>query len=268
MTIASFTIMHETMAVVLLRRKAARLREETGNPNLRAAGDKQTPTKQLIAHALTRPTKFLVKSPIVLLLSLYVAFIFGLTMLLFATFPIIYENTYGWSVGASGLSYIGVGVGSVAGIFIFAKLSDRALRNKTGEYRAERRLIMMMYVSPLLPAGMFIYGWTTEYGVHWIVPIIATAIAGPGAVIITASSQTYLIDVFGPAAVASALGTMTLVRNLMGTFLPLAAPSLYANLGLGWGNSLLAFIFVVFIPIPFCFYWHGQWLREKFPVKL
>ena len=268
MTIASFTVMHETMAVVLLRRKAARLRKETGNPNLRAAGDKRVPTKQLVARALTRPTKFLVKSPIVLLISLYVAFIFGLTMLLFATFPTIYENTYGWSVSVSGLSYIGVGVGSVAGIFIFAKFSDRVLHNKTGQYRAERRLIMMMYVSPLLPAGLLIYGWTTEFRVHWIVPIIATAIAGPGAVIITASSQTYLIDIFGPQAAASALGAMTLVRNLMGTFLPLAAPSLYANLGLGWGNSLLAFIFVVFIPIPFCFYSRGQWLRDRFPVKI
>lgn len=260
--------MHETMATILLRRKAARLRKETGNPNLRAIGDKKTPYSQLVAHALTRPIKFLVKSPIVLLISLYVAFIFGLTMILFSTFPTIYENAYGWSVGVSGLSYIGVGVGSAAGIFIFAKFSDRLLRSNTGKYRAERRLIMMMYVSPVLPLGLLAYGWTVEYRVHWIVPILCTAFAGPGAVIITASSQTYMIDVFGPLAAASALGAVTLVRNLLGSFLPLAAPSLYANLGLGWGNTLLAFIFLAFIPIPFFFYWRGQWLRERFPVKI
>lgn len=256
------------MTIILLRRKTARLRKETGNSELRAAGDEQMPYKHTIARALTRPVKFLVRSPIVLLISLYVAFIFGLTMLLFATFPRIYEDTYGWSVGVSGLSYIGVGIGCCVGIYIFAKFSDRLLRTNIGTYRAERRLIMMMYVSPLLPVSLFIYGWTTKYKVHWIVPIIATGIAAPGAVIITASSQTYIIDVFGPEAAASALGAVTLVRNITGAFLPLAAPSLYANLGLGWGNSLLAFIFIGFIPIPFYFYWRGQWLRERFPVTI
>lgn len=33
---------------------------------------------------------------------------------------------------------------------------------------------------PLLPIGLFIYGWTTEYKVHWIVPIIATGLTGAG----------------------------------------------------------------------------------------
>ncbi|KAF5589773.1 major facilitator superfamily domain-containing protein [Fusarium pseudoanthophilum] len=267
-TTITFLFMHETSSLNILKSKAARLRKETGNPNLRAAGDKQTPVKQLVLHALTRPMKFLFTSPIVALISLYIAFNFGVTMLLFATFPTVYENTYHWSVSISGLAYIGVGIGCAIGVITFAKLSDRLLKAEGGNYRAERRLIMMMFVSPMFPIGLFIYGWTTEYKVHWVVPIIGTAICGPGAVIINSSSQTYIIDIFGPQAAASALAAITLLRNLTGAFLPLAAPTLYANLGLGWGNSVLAFITVGFIPVPICFYWYGASLRKRFPVEI
>ncbi|RKK07536.1 hypothetical protein BFJ66_g16925 [Fusarium oxysporum f. sp. cepae] len=267
-TLITFLFMHETSSVNILKSKAARLRKETGNPNLRAAGDKQTSVKQLVLHALTRPMKFLFTSPIVALIALYIAFNFGVTMLLFATFPTVYENTYHWSVSVSGLAYIGVGIGCAIGVITFAKLSDRLLNAKAGSYRAERRLIMMMFVSPMFPIGLFIYGWTTEYKVHWVVPIIGTAICGPGAVIINSSSQTYIIDIFGPQAAASALAAITLLRNLTGAFLPLAAPTLYANLGLGWGNSVLAFITIGFIPMPIYFYLRGESLRERFPVEI
>ncbi|KAL5087099.1 hypothetical protein Trisim1_008479 [Trichoderma cf. simile WF8] len=267
-TIITFVFMHETSAVNILKSKAARLRKETGNPNLVAAGDKQTPVKQLVLHAMARPMKFLFTSPIVALIALYIAFNFGVTMLLFATFPTVYENTYHWSVDLSGLAYVGVGIGCAIGVVTFAKLSDRLLKAEGGSYRPERRLIMMMFVSPMFPIGLFIYGWTTEYKVHWIAPIIGTAICGPGAVIINSSSQTYIIDIFGPQGAASALAAVTLLRNLTGAFLPLAAPTLYANLGLGWGNSVLAFITIAFIPVPIFFYLRGEALRKRFPVEI
>ena len=266
----AFFFMRETSSPVILKAKARRLSKEIGNPNLRAAGDKNIPVWQLLAHTLRRPIMLLIKSPIVLLTSLYVAFVFAVVMLFYSTFPIVYEDTYHWSVGVSGLAYLGIGVGGGIGTLAFARLSDRLVRDPAneGKYRAERRMILIMYTCPLVPAGLLIYGWTAYFRVHWIVPIIGTAINGLGVVIITASCQTYMIDVFGPQAAASVLGAITLLRNIIGGCLPLAGPSLYANLGLGWGNSLLAFIAVGFIAVPFFFSWRGQWLREKFPVKI
>lgn len=258
--------MRETSSVAILKAKAARLRKETGNNDLMAVGEKRVPFSKLLALALIRPATFLVKSPILVILALYIAFIFGTSMLFFATFPIVYTGVYHWSLGVSGLSYLGVGVGCAIGVFTFAKMSDRLLRSAGGEYKAERRLILMMYLSPTVPIGTFIYGWTTEYGVHWIVPLIGTAITGVGVVIITSSSQTYIIDVFGPMGAASALSAVTILRNIMGTFLPLASAGLYKNLGLGWGNSVLAFVATAFIAVPFALYWKGEQLRKRFPV--
>jgi hypothetical protein len=43
---------------------------------------------------------------------------------------------------------------------------------------------------------------------------------------------------------------------------------MYAKLGLGWGNSLLAFVALAFSPVPFVFFTYGERIRKSFPVKL
>ena len=80
--------------------------------------------------------------------------------------------------------------------------------------------------------------------------------------------QTYFVDVFTIYA-ASAIAANTVLRSLMGAFLPLAGPSMYRALGLGWGNSLLAFIGVAMIPITVFFYKYGERIRThpRFQVK-
>ena len=81
-------------------------------------------------------------------------------------------------------------------------------------------------------------------------------------------SQLYLIDLFGSEASASALGANILLRSLFGTFLPLAGSSMYSTLGYGWGNTLIGFLALVFVPVPWLFYRYGEWLRQKSAVKL
>jgi hypothetical protein len=38
---------------------------------------------------------------------------------------------------------------------------------------------------------------------------------------------------------------------------------MYNALGLGWGTSILGFIAVAFIPMPFVFWKYGQRIRES-----
>ena len=84
---------------------------------------------------------------------------------------------------------------------------------------------------------------------------------------IFAPVQTYLIDSF-PQYAASAMAGLTALRCLFGAVLPLAGPSMYESLGLGWGNSLLGFIAVAMIPFPAFIYKYGGTIRKKYPVKL
>jgi len=43
---------------------------------------------------------------------------------------------------------------------------------------------------------------------------------------------------------------------------------MYEALGLGWGNSILGFLAVVFIPVPALLFRYGKSARDKWPVKL
>ncbi|OTA93954.1 hypothetical protein M434DRAFT_72172 [Hypoxylon sp. CO27-5] len=264
-TVIAMATMRETNSVMILANKAARLRKQTGNPNLRSARASQIPLHQLVERALIRPLRMLFFSPIVFLIGLYMALVFGMTYLLFATFPSVFEETYGWGVGVSGLAYLGIGIGCAIGLYTFASLSDKLLRENGGP---ERRLLLMIWIGPSVPIGIFWYGWTANYAVHWIVPIIGTIFIGIGTLIITSSAQVYMMDMFGPQGAASALAATTLVRNASGAFLALAADPLYDRFGLGWGNSVLGFITLAFTPVPILFYRYGGWLRKRFPLKL
>jgi MFS family permease len=266
--IISIFFLRETNAAVLLAWKVARLRKETGNAALISRMDRQLGPRQLFIRAISRPTKLLLLSPIVLLLSLLCAFIFGLLFLLFTTFPTVFEQQYHFSAGVSGLSYLGVGLGMAISLGTFAIMSDNLQKALGDSPEPEGRLKPMMWILPLVPIGIFWYGWAAEKQTHWIVPIIGTFFFGFGVLWVLMPTQLYLVDAFGPEAAASALAANVIFRLLFAAFVPLAGPSLYADLGLGWGNSVLGFIGVAFLPVPFFFYRYGGWLRKRFAVEL
>lgn len=73
---------------------------------------------------------------------------------------------------------------------------------------------------------------------------------------------TYLVDAYTVYA-ASVSAASTVFRSLLGALLPLAGNSMYNALGVGWGTSVLGFIAVAFIPVPFVFWKFGQRIRES-----
>ena len=117
-----------------------------------------------------------------------------------------------------------------------------------------------------MPTGLFLYGWTAEKALPWILPIIGTGLIGVGLMVTSIPIRTYLVDAYHQHA-ASAIAAGLFFRSITGAFLPLAGPPLYSALGLGWGNSLLGFIALAFIPMPLAFYRYGERLRARFPME-
>ncbi|TVY33612.1 Efflux pump [Lachnellula subtilissima] len=265
LTIAMLIFLKETYPVVLLERKAARLRKSTGNPNLKSCLALEISASELFKRTIFRPIKMFI-SPIVLLLSIYMAFVYGILYLLLTTLTQVFTQTYGFSRGIAGLSYLGLGIGMIVGLVGFSLTSDRRMQRLAagngGVMKPEYRFPPMIPSSVLIPAGLFVYGWTAEYAVHWIVPIMGMGLVGLGIMGINMPISAYLIDAFTIHS-ASALAANTILRSLFGAFLPLAGPALYGSLGLGWGNSLLAFIAVGMIPIPVVFWRFGEVLRMR-----
>ncbi|KAJ6070668.1 hypothetical protein N7467_011987 [Penicillium canescens] len=264
----------ETYASVLIRWKTVRLAKELGRPDLRSAyapdGEDVSVMTEL-RFGLTRPVLLFCKSPIVFLLSTYMALAYGLLYLFFTTIPTVFRGQYGFSTGLSGLAFVGIGVGFFLGMGLVASTNDRLVVKLTqqngGQFQPEMRLPMMMFFACFLPISFFWYGWTAEKHVHWIVPIIGTVPFSFGMMGIYLPIQTYVIDCY-PGYAASANATLTASRSLVGALLPLAGPQMFQTLGLGWGNSLLGFVAVAFIPVPIVFSRYGQTIREKFPVEL
>ncbi|KAI0020712.1 bicyclomycin resistance protein [Xylariomycetidae sp. FL0641] len=270
----------ESYAPVLLQRKTERLRKESGNEALRSKLDDGLSPRDFFKRGLVRPVKMLMLSPITVVTAIYMSINYGYIYILFTTMTEVFQGTYGFSTSTVGLSFLGVGIGSLIGIAIHSLTSDRFIQKKAKEAQQENphmgptknavkpeyRLPLLPYGAALIPAGLFIYGWTAENKVHWIAPMIGTAVMGCGSFVVFMAIQTYLVDAYVLYA-ASALATNTIVRSIAGATLPLAGLRLYARLGLGWGNSLLGFISMVLLPVSWLIIRYGEYLRTRFPIK-
>jgi MFS family permease len=267
-----FVVGRETNHPTLLEKKAAALRKSTDNQNLRSKLAVDLPPREIFIRAIGRPMKMLVLSPIVSLMSLYIAINYGILYLFFTTVTFVFQGQYNFSSGAVGLSYIGVGVGMILGMGVLGVMSDKLIRQQQakGTVKPEHRLPPLLTLPGAigLPIGLFVYGWTVYYQVHWIVPIIFTSLIGVGNLTAMMTIQTYLVDAFTIHA-ASAIAANTVLRSIFGALFPLFGLSMYDAMGLGWGNSLLGFISLAFIPVPIFFRYYGERIRTnpKFQVQ-
>ncbi|ORY16930.1 major facilitator superfamily domain-containing protein [Clohesyomyces aquaticus] len=265
-TIAAAIILRETYPPVLLERKAAKIRTTTGNNKYGSKLATGVSFNQLFKRSIMRPTKMLICCPMVTILCTYVAILYGTLYLLFTTYSFVFEEIYSFSTFATGLVFLPGGIGTLMGLFYIGKFSDRNLKQRAARRKIvtpEDRLPLIITLPGALtfPIGLFIYGWTANFHVHWIVPQIGTAITGFGSILIFTGIQTYLIDAFEGHA-ASAIGANAVLRGLAGALIPLGGLQLYRNLGWGWGNTLLAFLALGFAPVPLIFGRYGARIRK------
>lgn len=188
--------MRETYAPALLGRKVKRLRKETGNDRLKSSID--TRNLASIKLAIVRPIKLLFTTPLVTIVALYVGVAYGILNLLIATFSFVYRDEYDFSEGSIGLSFLPAGLGMMAGVLTYGQLADILVRRakargeqggEKGGFVPEDKLTPWATVPAGLAftAGLFVYGWTIESGVHWIVPMISVAVLCFGLMGVTVS---------------------------------------------------------------------------------
>ncbi|KAK1757152.1 bicyclomycin resistance protein [Echria macrotheca] len=269
LSICMLVFARESYAPVLLQRKTERLRKETGNDLLRSKLDAGLSAQDYFKRGIIRPLKLLTKSPMCIIFAIYISIMYGYLYLMFTSISYVFTGNYGFSTSIVGLVFLGLGIGSLTGLFFFGAVSDRTMKRLKAEgkdLKPEARLTMMPLAAFLLPAGFFIYGWTAEKHVHWIVPILSHIPIGFAMVVSFMAISMALVDTFTLYA-ASALAANTVARSVFGAVLPLCGLQMYKTLGLGWGNSLLAFISLPLIPGSFLILKYGETLRIKYAIK-
>ncbi|KAH9478196.1 Efflux pump radE [Psilocybe cubensis] len=265
-SVIGIPLLRETYAPVIRMRKAQREGNEQkaarAHPMLIQARGNMT---KILWINLTRPLEMLFGSFICFIMSLFMAFIYGIYYLMFSTFANLFSDTYGFGPGAGGLAYIGLGVGFILSTVWGARGADALYKyladRNGGKGKPEMRIPSMLIGSLLVPIGLFWYGWSAQARIHWIMPIIGTAIFGFGILPIT----LYLVDAFKFAA--SALAAASVFRSILGFAFPLFGDQMYKVLGEGPGNSMLAGLAIVLgIPFPIWIYYRGEAMRARNPM--
>lgn len=73
---------------------------------------------------MKRPLKLLFFSPVVFIICIYVAVVYGLSFLLFTTLTAVLQDAYDWSTEVCGIAYLSIGIGFILGVAVVAKVSD------------------------------------------------------------------------------------------------------------------------------------------------
>ncbi|GAB7347879.1 hypothetical protein MBLNU459_g5405t1 [Dothideomycetes sp. NU459] len=257
----------ESYKKIILKRRAKRL----GVAPPPAARSGLAEAKFVFKFVVLRPIHMLFTEPIVLVISIYNAFVFAVLFSFFAAFPIVFEGIYAFNPGESGLVFLAVGIGVVLAVFtgIFAnrKLYMKHYRRALAEGRTtvapEHRLYIAMCGSAGLPLSLFWFAWSANKNVSWASPAIATIPFGWGNLCIFLGCSLFLIDTYGPLNGASALAANGLLRYVLGAAFPLFTVQMYEALGVGWATSIFGFVSLALMPIPWVFFRWGPAIRAR-----
>jgi len=267
-----FFLVPETYHPVLLRNKAIKLRKETGDERWKAPMEKMNKSiPKTIGYSLLRPVQLLVFEPMCLNLCLFSAILLGILYLFFGAFPLVFGQNHGFTLSQTGLSFVGIFIGMILGAATdpfwqrnYARLIKQH-EERTGEVggsEPEYRLPPTIAGAFIVPIGLFMFAWSTYSSVHWIVPIIGSAIFGMGTLLVFSGIFTFLVDAY-PLYAASSLAANSFARSTFGAVFPLFGVQMYHRIGDQWATSLLAFLTVAMMPFPIIFFKYGKKIRGR-----
>ncbi|KAL8278384.1 hypothetical protein RQP46_009276 [Phenoliferia psychrophenolica] len=219
---------------ILLARRAKKMRAETGDSQIMTEQElHRRPVSEVVVEALFRPLVLLFLEPIMSCFSAYLCLIYGLLYGFFFAYPIVFD-AHGFSYGQTGLCFFGILIGIAIVFATGCPIQERYYQTKLRE------------------------GPETS----WVGPAVAGIPFGFALIGIYISANTYLVDAFSRYS-ASAMAAKTFIRSMAGASMPMWIPYLYKGAGNHWAGSVLAFISVGMMPIPWVFFWYGARIRAN-----
>jgi DHA1 family multidrug resistance protein-like MFS transporter len=189
----------ESYPPVVLVAKAAELRRRTKNWGIHAKQEEvEVDFQELITKNFSRPIRLLVTEPVVLLVTIYMSFIYGLLYCFLTAYPIVFQGVHGFNPGVGGLPFFGMvcGVFLASGYIIYTSAGyNRKLMANGGIPVPEWRLPPVIIGGACFAAGLFWFGWTGyTRSIPWIVPTLSGLLTGFGLLAIFIQLFNYIID--------------------------------------------------------------------------
>lgn len=168
----------ESYTPVLLQRRATKRRLATRNWAIHAPADEHPVNMQeIVQKYLLRPFIMLALEPILVLITIYMAVIYGILYLFFFSYPIAFQESRGWNPGVGALPFLGILIGVILGVAIITYTShtrfERKMMENDGNPVPEERLIPMIIGAILLPIGLFWFAWTSSPIITWVPQVLA-----------------------------------------------------------------------------------------------
>lgn len=158
-TVLLLALSKETFAPLILADKASIIRRQTGNWAVHAAQEKlEIDVHAILRNYFTRPLRMLATEPIVLLVSMYMSFIYGLVYALLGAYPYVFRNVYGMPSGVCDLPFLGLLLGVMLALaFILSqhKSYTKMLDGNGGVVVPEWRLRPAIVGALAFPIGLF-----------------------------------------------------------------------------------------------------------------
>ncbi|KAH8688045.1 major facilitator superfamily domain-containing protein [Phaeosphaeriaceae sp. PMI808] len=197
--------------------------------------------------------------------TVYTAIIYGIFYSFFEAFPLVYNTMYGFNLGELGLTFLSVTIGVIISLawywwYIYYRVEPEIRAHGLGA--PERRLIPALFVTFLVPIGLFIFGWTAREDVHWIVSCIGIVITTIGIFLIIQCIFLYIPLVY-PQYAASLFAGNDFARSALAAGSIHFAYPLFHNLGVDRGISLLGGLTVGCSVGVYVLFFFGEKLRAK-----
>jgi DHA1 family multidrug resistance protein-like MFS transporter len=261
-------LMPETSTPNILLRRAKRLRKVTGNPRLQAQSEidqRNLTASSILASALIKPIEIMIKDPAVLFVNIYTAYFYGTYYTFFEVFPLVFPPFYGFNLGETGVAFLSCQVGALIAILAyFAYLHWYMIPDniKHGLREQEHRLVPAIVGSFFLPVGLFMFAWTANTHIHWIVPLIGVVIFVTGMFWILQALFVYIPFSY-PKYAASLFAGNDISRAATAAGCIQFARPLFINLGVHKGVTVLAGLSIIGIPGTIAIYAYGKQLRAR-----
>ncbi|SGY41074.1 BQ5605_C003g02466 [Microbotryum silenes-dioicae] len=261
-------LLPETLESTILIRRAERLRLRTGDSRFRTqaeidaiAGENFV---QLARSNLKRAFQ-LTAEPAVLFANSYIALVYACFYLWFEAFPIVYNETYRFSLGISGLPYLAFIVSGLItfGLYVLYVVYHFNPRMDRPGFVPEARLELGVVAGLFIPVSLLMFGWAGEEETHWIVPTIGAGLYLPGIFLIFQCILVYISSSYPPTLAASILAGNDLFRSSFASMFPLFGGYYFNALGLGVGCSVLSGLTFIMVPLLYLLIRTGPRLRAR-----
>ncbi|KAI0484881.1 MFS general substrate transporter [Xylariaceae sp. FL0804] len=223
---------------------------------------------QIAWDALVKPWQINALDPAVLYTTLYSAIIYATYYSFFEAFPLVFTDMYGFGLGASGLPFLAfipaLSLALPSYVLWFWYRVEPVMRREPAPLYGwpESRLMPAVLASFVAPVSLFLFAWTSNPRIHYMVPITALFVFFICIFFIYQCMFLYLSRTY-PKYSASLFAANDFARSMLAAAAILFARPMYTVLGVGGGVSLLGGLSLLCAGGMLYLYLRGHQLRAR-----